>query len=241
MDLHFSDGIAAARTTIALEGNAVALQRRLPSNWELTPYAGDDLRGSSLRGANMLIPFHEVYAVRSQADQPSGLPQSSYIAFVSPARNHETGDLGHVHWFTYTEDPASVPGKYRDGTLADVTRSQTFTKQRRGETRVHETFSAIADSGAVHLSLAYQQGGQLIWATSDKPNLPLYAAKDPNVVRWYQEDQVMDVVRSDPLHINRISGISLHVHGELGDVFDGTERIIAVFIQRPYLRQVYVP
>lgn len=77
-DLHYSDGIAAVRTMIALEGNAAALQRRLPSGWELAPYAGDDLRGTSLRGANMLVPFHEVYAVRDREGQPrGGLPQLS--------------------------------------------------------------------------------------------------------------------------------------------------------------------
>jgi hypothetical protein len=241
VDLRYSDGIAAARTMIALQGNAAALQRRLPSGWELEPYAGDDLRGTSLRGANLLVPFHEVYAVRAHEGQPAWLPQLSYIAFVSQARNQATGALGHVHWFTYTEDPASVPGKYGDGRLADITRSQTFTKQRRGETQVRETFSAVADSGSVQLSLAYQQGGMVIWATPDTPNLPLYAAKDPSVVRWYQEDQVLNVVRSDPLSVNRVSEINLGVRGELGDVFDGNERVVAVVIQRPYMRQVYVP
>lgn len=242
MDLHHSDGIAAARTMLALEGNAAALQRRLPKGWELTPYAGDDLRGTSLRGANMLVPFHEVYAVRNREGQPpAGLAQLSYIAFVSQARNQATDILGHVHWFTYTEDPAAVPGKYRDGTLATITRSQTFTKQRRGQTQVRESFSAVADSGQVHLSLAYQQGGTMIWATADQPNLPLYAAKDPTVVRWYQEDQVMDVVRSDPLGVSNVSELSLDVRGELADVCDGNERVVAVVIQRPYMRQVYVP
>src|SRR5215472_3706080 len=38
VDLQYSDGIAAARTMIALEGNAAVLQHRLPSGWEL---AGD--------------------------------------------------------------------------------------------------------------------------------------------------------------------------------------------------------
>jgi hypothetical protein len=99
----------------------------------------------------------------------------------------------------------------------------------------------VASSGQIHLSLAYQQGGMLIWATADKPNLPLHAASDPTVVRWYQEDQVLDVVRSDPLGVNTVSEISLNVRGELADVFDGTEHIVAVVIQRPYLRQVYVP
>jgi hypothetical protein len=241
-DLTYSDGIAAARTLIALAGNASALQRRLPSGWELAPYAGDDLRGTSLRGANMLVPFHEVYAVRTADGRPAGLPQVSYIAFVSQAREQATGELAHLHWFTYTEDPAGVPGKYGDATLARITRSQTFTKERRGETQVRETFSAVAKRGELHLSLAYEQGGDLvIWATADKPNLLLRAASDPSVVRWYQEDQVMNVVRSDPLNVNRVSELSVNVKGELEDVFDGNERVVAVVIQRPYIRQVYVP
>ncbi len=241
LDLHYSDGIAAARTMIALQSNPAALQRRLPSGWELAPYAGDDLRGTSLRGANMLVLFHEVYAVRTHDGQSAGLPQLSYIAFISQARNQASGVLVHVHWFLYTEDPSGVPGKYRDAKLADITRSQTFSKERRGETEVRERFSAVADSGAVELSLVYVQGGMLIWVTADKPNLPLYAAQDPSIVRWYQVDEVMDVVRSDPLKVDRVSEISLKVTGELEDVFDGNERIVAVVIERPYMRQVYIP
>jgi hypothetical protein len=242
VELHYSDGIAAARTTLALHANPDALQRRLPDGWELAPYEGDDLRGTALRGANLLVPFHEVYAVRTDRGQPAaGLPQLSYVPFVSQARHQATSELGHVHWFTYTEDPAGVPGKYGDATLADITRSQHFTKTQRGKTQVRESFSAEADSGQVRLSLAYQQGGMVAWVTAEEPNLPLYAARDPKVVRWYQEDQVLDVVRSDPLGINGVSEFSLDVTGELGDVFDGTERVVALFIQRPYMRQVYVP
>jgi hypothetical protein len=240
--LKYSDGIAAARTMLALEGNAAALERRLPTDWELAPYAGDDLRGTSLRGANVLVPFHEVYAVADAGGRPSGLPQLSYVPFISQARDSATGALGHVHWFTYTEDPAGVPGRYLDAKLAQITRSQSLATERPGKTRVRESFSARADAGEVQFSLTYYQGGDLvIWALSDRPNLPLYAAADPSIVRWYQEDQVMNVVRSDPLQINRVSEISLKVTGELEDVFDGTERVVAVVIQRPYMRRVYVP
>jgi hypothetical protein len=241
VQLHYSDGIAATRTTLALHANPAALQRRLPNGWELAPYEGDDLRGTSLRGANLLVPFHEVYATRTHQGQPTGLAQLSYVAFVSQARHQATGTLGHLHWWTYTEDPAGVPGKYGDATLAEITRSQTFAKQARGQTQVRESFSAVADGGQVRLSLADRQGGMVIWVTAEEPNLPLYAAKDPTVVRWYQEDQVLDVVRSDPLGVDRVSELSLDVTGELADVFDGTERIVALFIQRPYMRQVYVP
>src|SRR5262245_60298103 len=119
--------------------------------------------------------------------------------------------------------------------------SPTSPGRKPGETQVREIFSAVADGGAVHLSLTYRQGGMVTWVTADKPNLPLYAAKDPSIVRWYQEEQIINVVRSEPLEVDRVSEISLSVRGELADVFDGNERIIAVVIQRPYIRQVYVP
>ena len=241
-EFRYSDGIAAARTLIALEADPAALQRRLPDGWELAPYEGDDLRGTAFRGANLLIPFHEVYATRSHDDVHPGLPQVSYVAFVSQARELASGELAHLHWFTYTEDPAAVPGKYEDGTLAEIRRSQTFSKERRGETRVSERFSAVAEGGEVHLSLAYDQGGDLIvWASPDEPTLLLRAARNLAVERWYQEDQVMNVVRSDPLGIDRVSELSLDVKGELEDVFDRNERVAAVVVQRPYMRQVYVP
>src|SRR5262249_62221310 len=102
----YPDEIAAARTMIALEGNAAALQRRLPGGWELTPYAGDDVRGTSLRGANMLVPFHGVYAARAgQGQPPAGPPQGRYIPFVSPAPNPATGGPRHIHHVTPPEDP----------------------------------------------------------------------------------------------------------------------------------------
>jgi hypothetical protein len=51
----------------------------------------------------------------------------------------------------------------------------------------------------------------------------------------------MNVVRSDPMHVDRVSEPSFDVKGELEDVFDGNERFVAAVIQRPYMRQVYEP
>jgi hypothetical protein len=181
--LVYSDGIAGARTLIALEGNPTALQSRLPDGWDPVPYAGGDLRGTALKNANMLIPFHEVYAVKTRDEQHRGLSQLSYIAFVSQARSKATGELVHIHWLTYTEDPAGIPGKYKDAEPAQVKRSQVFAKEREGETRVREIFSAESRKGGIHLEPSYEQGGMVVWTTTDKPNLPLRAAKDPSIVR----------------------------------------------------------
>jgi hypothetical protein len=156
VDLSYSDGIAAARTTLAIEANAAALQRRLPSGWELAPYAGEDLRGRALRGANLLVPFHEVYAVRTHDGQPAGLPQLSYIAFVSQARNQATGELGTCTGSPTPRIRPAFPASMATA-RSDITRSQTYTKQHRGQTQVLEHFSAVAEGGTLQLSLAYQQ------------------------------------------------------------------------------------
>jgi hypothetical protein len=227
---------------LALEADPTAIEKRLPPGWKLAPYTGDDPRGTSLRGANVLVPFHEVYAVRSHLGEVEGLQQLSFVAFVSRARERATGELAHLHWFAYTEDPAGVPGKYRDGVHARITRSQTFSKEQQGETCVQETFDAFGEDGKVSLSLDYVQGGDLvIWATAAEPNVCLRAASDPQIVRWYREDHVMNVIRSDPLSINRVSHVAFDVNGELSDVFDGNQRVVAVVIQRPYIGHAFVP
>jgi hypothetical protein len=228
---------------IALEANAAALQRRLPSGWDLAPYAGDDLRSESLRGANVLVPIYDVYALRTHEGKPTRLQPVSYVALVSQAQERATRDLADVHWFAYTEDPAGVSGMNGGGAIAAIVRFQASGKRRRGETRVRETVSAVAERGGVHLSLAYELGGDLVvWATEEQPSPPSERRfHEDQVMDLVQSDPVMSLVRSDPLGIDSVSEISLEVQGELEDVFDGNERVVAVVIQRPYLRQVRVP
>jgi hypothetical protein len=107
------------------------------------------------------------------------------------------------------------------------------------ETHVCELFSAVAESGEVHLSHAYRKGGVLMWVTAAKPTLPLYAARDPSIVRAYHEDHLTNIVRSCPMNVDTVTEMTLRMKGELTGVFDGTERVVAVVIQRPYTRQVF--
>jgi hypothetical protein len=145
VDLHYSDGIAAARTTLALAANPVALQRRLPDGWELAPTAARTCAAPRGAAAACWSP-----STRSTPPGPStasrrpGWPSSATSPSSPRPATRPPAPSGHLHWFTYTEDPAGVPGKYGDGRLADITRSQTFTKEQRGQTQVRESFSAVA-------------------------------------------------------------------------------------------------
>jgi hypothetical protein len=98
MDLKYSDGIAAERTLIAVEASAAALQRRLPAGWEVAPYAGDDLRGTSLCGANMARAMVSRASRRSRLWPPgmrrgsghSGEPRRHQVTEVPPVQAHIT-------------------------------------------------------------------------------------------------------------------------------------------------------
>jgi hypothetical protein len=63
----------------------------------------------------------------------------------------------------------------------------------------------------------------------------------PSAERWRREGQALNLVRNDPLQIDRVSELSLTVTDELADEIDGSERVVAVAIQRPYMRHVSVP
>jgi hypothetical protein len=41
------------------------------------------------------------------------------------------------------------------------------------------------------------------------------------------------------MNVDTVTEMTLRMKGELTDVFDGTERVVAVVIQRPYTRQVF--
>jgi hypothetical protein len=138
MDLHHADGIAAARTTLALHANPAALQRRLPpaGNWPPTP-------ARTCAAPRCAAPTCWSPSTRSTppgTERPSRRPAGragpvKLHRLVSQARHQATGTLGHLHWWTYTEDPTGVPGKYRDARPAEITRSQTFTNNSAARPR----------------------------------------------------------------------------------------------------------
>jgi hypothetical protein len=142
--LVFSDGIAASRTMLAVQANAASLQERLGRVLGV----GDDIRGTSVRDANVLILFHEVFGARAQDGPPRGLPQVSYITLVS-----RPGTATPVSSVTSTGSPTP---KSRRRCLAGTTAPfwpksaghRPWTKHRRGETPGVRRMRSTTDSKA---------------------------------------------------------------------------------------------
>lgn len=239
--LVYSDAVAATRIVIALEVDADALRRRFPAGWEVAPYAGEHPRDTTLRGANLVLPFHEVTAIDDPSVPPGSHPQLRYIGFVAPGRHETTGEAAHIHFRLYTSDHQGYPGKFRNTRHGRFTRHHGLHAEY-GQLQVRDVMSVDAEDGRLEIAMTYQPNGLGLWMTADEPDLCVRSAVDPAITRWYKEDLVHDIVRSRPLDIDRMSELSIDVTvSSLADLFGGGHEVIGVIINPTYIRRVFVP
>lgn len=71
---------------------------------------------------------------------------------------------------------------------------------------------------------------------------PVRSVADPTVLRIYRVDSLVDVVKSVPTGTDRVLSYQLRMTlPEFADLFDGTERLIAISIVPWYHRRVFGP
>lgn len=87
-----------------------------------------------------------------------------------------------------------------------------------------------------------QKGGFLLRQTAVSPNFPLWAAVDPTIVRVYQEDNVTELLRNAFTGFDRVQDFTFRLTmPALADLFDGKERLVAVWGNPHYMRRVFSP
>ncbi len=70
----------------------------------------------------------------------------------------------------------------------------------------------------------------------------VYSAQNPDSYRIYRVEQGNDFVRSGPAGVDRVEEFSFAASGpQLGTLFDGTERLVAVLSVPSYVRRVFLP
>ena len=234
------DTTIGARLLFSFIVSPLALQRRLRPPWHISSppaaYAPDSL---SENLPNLTLVFNDLLLNQDGQGRVQADTSACYVGFNIPVANPETGEHGMFHFRIFTNNPHAVPGRYRDALLAQVRHEQRIIG---GGTSliVMEAFELHpAVGGIIELQLTYERG-PLVRLVADSPNFPLWAALDPSIQRIYQEDKLLEVIRNDATGINRVQHEMFRLTvPELADLFDGSERLVAIQANPQYARKTF--
>ena len=229
------------RVRVALRVGLPALQRRLPDPWDVYPDARD-----VSQGANLAILFYEIFLNQTAESLPltAADARGRYFVLGIPSRHRRTEETAFMVFRIFTADPTGEnPFGWKDvaagkTTLhADIVRSETVEANNL-ETVVSDRIEGRLDQGVVALELQYRRGVPTRVASVGRVRF----AAEPEHVRVYRADELVDVVKSVPAAIDRLGRFGLRVTlPELADLFDGSEQVVNVTVQPWFLRQVSAP
>lgn len=235
------------RLTLGFVAGTAALQRRLPQPWQIAPFPlsylsaiGIDVQKLPAQ-ANAVLVFNDILLNLDAQGQPLADATTRYVGFNIPAANPHTGEQGIIHTRIFTGHPRGIPGRYRDALLARVQHEYHLIGEGTNAT-ISEHYQIEPQTGGIlDVRLTYGRG-RLIRISGEHPNFPVWAAEDPRILRVYQEDSVLEVIRTDILGINHVQTLSFQMTiPELVDVFDGSERLVTIMANPHYSRKVFSP
>jgi hypothetical protein len=217
-----------------------ALQQRLRSPWQIAPLPAFSALGVPEQDQpNLLLIFHHLLLdqdVQGRVLTDSG---SRFVVFNIPVANLETGEQGLMHFRMFTG--GAIPGRYRDALPARV-RHDYHLVEDSTTTSIREAFQVHPEAGGtIEIQLTYQRG-LLLRQKADRPNFPLWTTADPGIVRVYQEESVLEILHNAATGFNVTQDVLFHsTVPELADLFDGSERLVAILGNPHYARKVFSP
>ena len=224
---------------------AAALQQRLPQPWQLSSLPASFLSALGLNAQrlpelpNLMLVFNDLLLNQDGQGRVQADASARYVGFNIPAANPETGEQGMMHFRIFTGNPRSVPGRFRDALPARVRHEQRIIGEGTSST-VMEAFELHPEiGGIIDLQVTYERG-PLVRLVADRPSFPAWAALDARILRVYQEDTLLEVIRNDATGINRVQTMMFQMTvPEFADLFDGSERLVSILGNPHYARKVF--
>lgn len=223
-----------------------ALQQCLPQPWQPSPPVSylsalglDAQRLPELPNADVV--FLDLLLTQDGQGRTQADASARYVVFNILVTNPHTGEYGKIQLRTFTGNPRAVPGPYRDALLARVRRDSHVVGEGTSSL-VSEHFQLDPEAGGtIDLQLTYERG-PLLRVVADRPDFHVWAAADTRIQRMYQEESLFEVIRLDALGINRVQTLLFQMTvPELADLFDGSERLVAIMGNPQYARKVFAP
>jgi hypothetical protein len=240
--LRCSETLAGYQILVAMRGNVAALNQRTLPGWTVCDDWGADPRAMALKGANMLITFHET----TYQSIPQGIAwrtdvQSRLVSFALRGENRASGEQGLLSLAGFGSHPGGLEGNHDEVRAKSVVRK--FALHADGsDTKVSESFEVDTGDGLVRLTTTYQRPF-LAWCdTTVSSQLPTVfrGSTYPDVHDAYLEEWVEHLILSRPLDVDNTTKFEITVRvPALDDIIRGAETV-AMIVRPFYARRLFV-
>jgi hypothetical protein len=230
----FVEQSAEVRMQLDLVVSAPALKALLPAGWEPAVATAGPAKDCNVR-----MIFVDRVDITGEDGAPRGTSQFVYLA--SPIKKTGTDVTGQMVIDGLTADAKDVPGPFGVYQTATSHRVERSTRAVSGEPiRNEETWQFDAAGGEhMELHLAYERGV----ARKLSSEVKFFSAGDPDRYQIWKIDQGLDIMRNATVNVpDRVKELQFKASGgKIGQLLDGTERIVSVDALPWYNRIVSSP
>jgi hypothetical protein len=219
------------RTMLAFKVPDAAVQKMLAAGWETSPTeTGPD------KGANLIVYVTDFQMIQDPQGKP--LPTRPSVALIVPARKSGS-DLAAFMVTGGFVAQANTPGPYGNFTPAKVTVDRRSQSDGDGKTIVDEVWVMQADDGnGLEIRVQFLRGVP----NREKVAWKYFSAVKPDFHRTYRIEHGVDVARSEPAGVDRVTTLLFKAVGpKLAPLFDGSEKLISITSIPFYSRSIYLP
>jgi hypothetical protein len=223
------------RVQIAFSVAPGKIQRFLPPSWEAA-----SMPAGPSEGANFLIAFrnrlHTVYHDDGKAQLGE---QDRGIVVLVMVRHTDDGEVGLWVVRSLAAGARSIPGPYQNSKPATIHMEQRIASGDASGGLGIESWQIRDQAGHGLLMYLHYRAGMQVQSTSQ---MTVRGGPDPAFRRIYRTDKGSDIVRSQPLAVNRVEDFRFSsTLKEFAEIFDGNEKLVSIAVEPWYIRQVLLP
>lgn len=225
---------AENRIMIFMQVGDAPLQKMVPEPWKAF-----SIPGGPLKGSNFLVIFIDAFLIQDAESKPYHGGIGRKVVFVAPVKNSKTAEMAYMVLGGFGANPESIPGAYKNFTLAQINCSSTSTGTDFAPGTGTASWEVNNNAGKV---ISFQMEYKKALPLRNMSKLKIYSASEPDFFRIYHVDSATDMIKSVPLGFDRLKKYQFQANiPEMKDIFDGNEKIIGISALPLYARKIFLP
>ena len=214
--------------------NDAALQKLLPAGWETVVAT----QGAA-KDANLRVIFIDRVDVTNPDGTPKATDQLVYIAI--PVKQTGTGNAGQMIINGLVSDAKEAPGPFGNYVHATSAKASRAFAAVNGVTQGEENWEFIGANGErLETHLKYERGPARRNPTNE---VKFFNPGNPGSYQIFKVDSGLDIMKNASVPVkDRVKEFSYKATGgNIGALFDGTEKVLSWDSFHWYSRGIYTP